>query len=209
MKSHVIAAFVLLAMAGTAAAAERSTYSFEVLLDDSRIGSHEFTVERSGDRTVVQSDAKFDVRFLFITALKYRHSTTEVWDGDCLSRISADTRVNRKRIQVRGEEGDTGFVVETDKGHSAIGECVMTFAYWEPAILEEARLLNPQSGEFLAIEVESLPPQELSIRGQQVVADAYRLTAPKVELTLWYADGRWVGLESVAKGGRILRYRLT
>ena len=47
-------------------------------------------------------------------------------------------------------------------------------------------------------------------RGETVDARAYRLVARNVELTVWYSDDEeWLGLESVAKGGRIIRYELT
>jgi hypothetical protein len=48
------------------------------------------------------------------------------------------------------------------------------------------------------------------VRGDKVVAAAYRVKARNTELTVWYSDeNEWLGLESVAKGGRIVRYELT
>ena len=86
----------------------------------------------------------------------------------------------------------------------------MTFAYWNPNFLEQSRLLNPQSGEYMPVNVEPLGKQEVMVRGDTVVAQAYRLTARNTELTVWYSDdNEWLGLESVAKGGRIIRYELT
>ena len=86
----------------------------------------------------------------------------------------------------------------------------MTFAYWNPLFLEQTRLLNPQTGEFLDISVEEVAKELIEIRGLPVSATRFRLTASELEVSLWYSsDNRWLALESVAKGGRIIRYELS
>ena len=39
-------------------------------------------------------------------------------------------------------------------------------------------------------------------------ATRHRLSAPNLQIDLWYADGRWVALEAPTPGGRTLRYEL-
>ena len=83
----------------------------------------------------------------------------------------------------------------------------MTFAYWNPDFLEQPRLLNPQTGEYVDVRVENLGEETLDFRGQSVAATRFNLKADEVDLTLWYStDDEWLGLESVAKGGHIIRY---
>ena len=65
------------------------------------------------------------------------------------------------------------------------------------------------SGVFLS-ELTGTAAQPIVVRGEEVPASVYRVTAEKMELTLWYSrDDEWLALESVAKGGRIIRYELT
>lgn len=86
----------------------------------------------------------------------------------------------------------------------------MTFAYWNPEFLEQPQLLNPQTGEFVDIRVEEVGNELLEIRGQTVAATRFSLKAREVDLTLWYSsDDEWLALESVAKGGHIIRYELS
>ena len=100
--------------------------------------------------------------------------------------------------------------VAVDGEEQALDDCVMTFAYWDPRFLRESRLLNPQSGEYVAVDVESLGRQEVIVRGAPMQASAYRVRARATELVVWYSDDdEWLGLESVARGGRIIRYELT
>lgn len=204
----VVTALVPMTVSGTAI--ESRSWEFEVSLDGSPIGYHRFELVPADDGHEVISEASFDVRFLFFNAFRYRHKNTESWSDGCLERIESQTRENDKRFSVTGERDSGGFYIESVGGQQALDSCVMTFAYWNPEFLRQTRLLNPQSGEYLPVTVESLGRRSLVVRGEVVSAAAYRLTARETELTVWYSDdNEWLGLESAAKGGRIIRYELT
>ena len=49
---------------------------------------------------------------------------------------------------------DGSFTVVTGEQPAYLPECVMSFAYWNPDFLEQPRLLNPQTGEYVAVQVE-------------------------------------------------------
>ena len=86
----------------------------------------------------------------------------------------------------------------------------MSFAYWNPRFLEQPRLLNPQTGEYVVVEVEELGRDVVELDGREIPARSVRLTARQMDITLWYSeDAEWLALESVAKGGRIIRYELS
>lgn len=185
-------------------------WNFDVYLDDKKVGKHIFTVSEVGGVKHVQSKANFKVKILFIAAYRYEHSAAERWTDDCLVEFDASTNTNGKRTQVSGEQTSAGFVVERGDTRTELPECVMTFAYWNPDFLEQPRLLNPQTGEYVDVDVEQAGEEMLDVRGQLVVARRIRLTANDVDLTLWYSpDDEWLALESVAKGGRIIRYELS
>ena len=186
------------------------SWEFSVLLDGDPIGYHRFELQPAANGLELTSEASFDVSFLFINAFRYRHTNREVWEDGCLRRIEANTRQNGKRFVVNGERVDDQFVLKSGGSVDPLGDCVMTFAYWNPGFLRESQLLNPQSGEYLPVDVEPLGKQPVTVRGEQVLARAWRVTARNTDLTVWYSDNNeWLGLESVAKGGRILRYELT
>ena len=202
--------FLAVSLPAAAMVDEPKTWTFAVHLDDSRIGYHRFDVLPADGGVEVISEARFDVKFLFFNAFQYRHSNREAWDGRCLQRIESETRENDREFAVVGQREEGAFVIDTGDSAQAIDSCVMTFAYWNPAFLEQSRLLNPQSGEYMPVDVQSLGKQEVIVRGGTMVASAYRVKARNTELTVWYSDdNEWLGLESVAKGGRIIRYELT
>ena len=196
-------------------AAEASTkaqrsWQFSVLLDGSPIGFHRFDLKSRDSGLEVRSEASFDVRFLFINAFRYRHSNRELWEGECLRVIESSTRQNGKEFAVSGERLPEGLQIEANGRSDRLDGCVMTFAYWNPRFLEQSRLLHPQTGEYMSVDVQPLGREELMVRGEPVIASAYKVKARDVDITVYYsADDEWLGLASVAKGGRIIRYVLT
>lgn len=205
----VLLGVIASASASTMSAVDKSM-SFDVFLDDSRIGYHRFDFDDLGEGgagALVTSEAKFDVKFLFITAFRYRHTAAERWVGGCLDTLDARTNANGQRVEVTGARTASGFVVQNGAAAEALPDCVMTFAYWNPGFLEQSRLLNPQTGEYLDVDIEPQGPEAIRLSGKQVVAERYRITARDTDLTVWYSpDKEWLALESVAKGGRIIRY---
>jgi len=158
----------------------------------------------------VVSEASFDVKFLFVTAFSYRHNARENWTGGCLEEIEAHTHSNGKELNVVGERTGGAFVIDTGEQEARLPECVMSFAYWNPGFLDQPRLLNPQTGEYVEVEVEELGKDIVRLDGREVSARSVRLTARQMDITLWYSENaEWLALESVAKGGRILRYELS
>ena len=206
----IVGLFLAVATSPTLAdTTDAKAMEFDVFLDGKKIGYHRFEIDGSESDAAVRSEASFDVKFLFITAFKYRHVATESWTGGCLKAIEASTDSNGKQLQLFGERIETGFVVDNGAEEAQLPECVMTFAYWNPEFLEQARLLNPQTGEYLDVNVTELGDDVVEIGGRQVSARSVRLTARKMDITLWYSsDEQWLALESVAKGGRIIRYEL-
>lgn len=212
MRTVGIIAVVLpvLASAPFALAGDSRSWEFSVLLDGSEIGRHRFELQHNGDLQEVRSEASFDVRFLFFTAFQYRHSNREVWSDGCLRRIESRTRQNNERQDVVGALVDDTFVVEREEGRVELGDCIMTFAYWNRDFLEQSRLLNPQTGQYVPVDVQPLGERAIDVRGESVDAKAWRIKAENIELTVWYsASDEWLGLESVARGGKVLRYVLT
>lgn len=187
----------------------RKQWQFDVALDGKPIGSHTFELRRDGSQQVLTTEASFDVKFLFITAFRYRHKNTEVWNDGCLSRIDATTDSNGEQFNVRGEISDESFAVLASEGPTTLPGCVQTFAYWNPDILESQKLLNSQTGEYEDVTATLEGREQLTVAGESVDTVRYRLSAEAGDITLWYAtdDNTWVGLEAPAKGGRTLNYR--
>jgi len=201
-------ALAALCLALPAAGSESGTWTFRVLLDDREIGEHRFTLRDRGEERELLSEARFDVRLLFVNAYRYRHEALERWAGNCLQALAARTETNGERLAVSATAREGRLLVERPAAREAHEGCVMSFAYWNPQILKAERLLNSQTGELLPVSVTPLGDETRSVRGEPRVAQRYRVQAPGLRIDLWYAEGRWIALEAPAAGGRRLRYEL-
>lgn len=184
---------------------------FRVLLDDKHIGYHTFTINNDGAATVVDVKAEFDVRVLFIRAYSYVHENVETWEGGCLSRIDAKTDDNGKRFKVSGQKTNDAFeLVTLDRSQSLSHDCIKTFAYWDRDFLNQSRLLNAQTGEYIDVNVEALGKRSFELSDSVAVADGFRIVADEdnLSISVWYQEksNRWLALESALPGGKTLRY---
>lgn len=207
---YILIAFTVLG-ANSVLAGRLQEWRFKVYLDDKWIGYHNFRLAPQGNGNhQLDIDARFDVKFLFINAYRYHHSNTEQWQRQCLKSIRSSTDDNGNRFSVRGAANGDRFYLNKGAGRSALPNCVMSFAYWNPAILTADRLLNAQTGDYVEVTVIPLGQQQITVRGQPVLANHFRLLADKAAIDLWYsADSyRWLALQSTAAGGRKIRYQM-
>lgn len=211
----LLAALTLLATPGIAAASaiaassEAQEWTFRVLLDDREIGTHRYSVVEQDEELLVESRARFSVKLLFVEAYRYVHEARERWRGDCLESIEARTDDNGRELRLRGRRDGGGLVIATGDGGNSLRGCVMSFAYWNPAILQQSKLLNMQTGEHVDIRIEALGSELLPVRGGNLTARRYALHADDFRIDVWYTpDDRWVRLESRTASGQRLRYEI-
>jgi hypothetical protein len=203
----LLAAIVLVA-AGAAAQAESDAWKFRVLLDGSEIGRHDFVLHATDQGRELRSQARLDVRVLFVSVYSYVHDAVERWDGNCLQSLSSRTQTNGERESVNATVRAGRLLVERGDTRDQHEGCVMTFAYWNPQVLKAQRLLNSQTGELVPVTVTARGQDTIQLRGQPLAAQRFRISGPSLQIDLWYAGERWVGLEAPAQGGRRLRYEL-
>ena len=185
-------------------------WAFNVYLDKSKIGSHTFTFN---DNTLV-SRAKFNVKVLFIEAYKYDHTSKEQWQNDCLTNIDVNTIEDKITTNVKGKKVTSGFEISDGKASQTLPECVMTFAYWNPKILDQSKLLNPQNAEYLDTTFTKLGTAKIDVKGKPTETTHYKLSGAlngvkKLNIELWYNQNNdWVALKSVTPEGYNIIYKL-
>ena len=198
----------LLTMLSSVAMAQE--WAFDVFLDKNKIGKHSFTLINN----TLTSKAKFNVKVLFINAYQYNHTAVEQWQGDCLSGLEAHTVENKVTTDVRGAKNATGFEVGDGKTKQTLPACSMTFAYWNPKILEQKQLLNPQNAEYLNTTVEKLANETITVKGKPTETTHYKLKGAldgknKLNIELWYnLSNEWVALKSTTPEGYNINYKL-
>ena len=211
MKAWLLA--VLLLTQAQATQAQERVWDFEVRLDGKPIGSHRFTLSQQGEERTLVTQADFRVSFLGIVVYRYHHENTERWRGECLISMDAHTMDDGKpsRVLARSEAAGLQIDVNGKLATPPTQACLMSFAYWNPALLTQApaRLLNSQNGRIESVQISRLADSRIEVRGAQQTAQRWRITGVDAPIELWYSpQGDWLALESQVRGGRVLQYRL-
>ena len=197
--------------------AETKDWAFDVYLDNKLIGFHSFKLSNNN----LLSDAKFKVNFLFLTAYEYQHTSNEQWNDDCLTSLDATTKENKTLSKVKAYLDNGNFFVngnvdKNEKNRSLTG-CVMSFAYWNPKILTQTKLLNPQNGEYLDVSFKQESDKKIDFRGEIKNVKAFHLYGnsseslpdkPKIDILIWYDNNNdWLGLRSITPEGFTISYK--
>jgi len=182
-------------------------WEFDAVLNDKVIGQHTFIYE--GEKTV--SDANFKFEYLFMDFI-YQHQSTETWQGDCLKTISSKTDDDGDLYEVTGHIGTDRFLVTTINKTTELPSCVMTFAYGNPKILDQKKLMNAQNGEYLDVDIQFLREESHMVKGKDILTDLWQIEAKGDDgdllVHLWYDKNmNWVSLKSQTPIGD-MQYKL-
>ena len=76
-------------------------------------------------------------------------------------------------------------------------------------MLKQSKLLNAQMGEYAEVQIKSLGKEIIKVKNENIEADSYRITAPKINIQIWYKDNKeWVKLESITPDNHHIVYIL-
>ena len=188
---------------------QHKTWRFDVYLDDKPIGYHQFVFSQIDNESHMKITAEFDVRFLFFSVYTYAHDNTEVWQGNCLASLRSNTLDNGEKVFVELTRENDSTLIKSSKGVSQISQCIRSFAYWNPEILDTSQLLNAQTGELIDIEFSYIGNETIRLNDQQLNSKRYRILGENLSIDLWYSsNNHWLALQSTTEDGYQLRYQL-
>ena len=182
-------------------------WKFDAVLNEKVIGQHTFVYE--DDRTI--SNANFKFEYLFMDFI-YQHKSTETWEGNCLKTILSNTDDDGDLYEVSGYIGTDQFLVTSNNKTKELTSCVMTFAYGNPKILDQKKLMNSQNGEYLDVDIQFLREENHMVRGKDILTELWQIEARGDDgdllVHLWYDKNmNWVGLKSTTPIGD-MQYKL-
>ena len=182
-------------------------WEFDAVLNDKVIGQHTFIYE--DEKTV--SDANFKFEYLFMDFI-YQHKSSETWQGNCLKTISSRTDDDGDMYDVSGYMEANQFMVTTNNKTSELPLCIMTFAYGNPKILDQKKLMNSQNGEYLDVDIQFLREENHMVKGKDILTDLWQIEAKGDDggllVYLWYDKNmNWVSLKSQTPIGD-MQYKL-
>jgi hypothetical protein len=151
----------------------------------------------------VSADAKVTVSWTVFSYV-YEFHGKELWRDGRFEQLESRAVDGGKQLSLSVKRADGGFQVVTKaKGRPAtVSDVQLTTNYWrEPTVGTDARaiaVLDADTGKLYDEKIERLGQQELTIGGQRIATNAYRLKG-KLDVELWFdAQGflvRQVGKE--------------
>lgn len=203
-----IFAGILAALLCASAAARE--WAFDVSADGIPIGTYAFVLNENGASRRLVADASYRVHLLVVDAFRYEHHDDETWQGDCLVRLATRTVEQGRTTTVTGSADGDAFVLDGPRGRESLPACSMTFAWWNPRILQQKALINAQTGALTPVTVTPLGRDRIEVRGTTVDATRYRMETERTVTDVWYSsEDEWLALRSTTRaGGHTLTYRL-
>jgi hypothetical protein len=210
VRSGIVAVVLLIASAEPARAQAPATLDFSVERNETEIGSHRIRFAREDDRLIVETDVSIHVTVAFITVYRFTHHAREVWEGERLVALDAETDDDGTphRLTVR-VDGDTLRVTHNGVESRVPGGLIPT-SLWNRAIVRQTTLLGTLRGDAMPTQVTALGPSPVVVAGKEVAADGFLIDAsPDYKRWVWYdADGRLVAVRLEGRDGSQVRYRL-
>ena len=132
----------------------------------------------------------------FVSAYRYEHEAVERWQGGCLRALQSRTVTNGERVVVSARDAGGQLTVDRPGGRDVHPGCVLSFAYWDPRILEARALLNSQTGELVPVQVTRMGPEAVTVAGTRACSPRVTASAaPDCRST----SGTWASAGSPSK----------
>ena len=187
------------------------TLNFTVYRDDVPIGYHSFNFRPQGEQLEVEIDVDLEVKLMFVTAFKFTHFASELWEGGRLVHMESESDDDGSPYKVNVRRQGDGMLVEVNGEKKLAPGNILPSNLWNRAILTEDKILHPVVGRVLPLQVTQLGQRDVEISGEVVSADGFKIDGGgQFQRELWYGpDGRLVevGFNASRDGSRIT-YRL-
>ncbi|WP_417520121.1 DUF6134 family protein [Minwuia sp.] len=173
-------------------------YDFNIHALGSRAGHHRVAFARDGDLLNVDIDIRLKIKVPLFGTFGYTQQVQEVWRGDQLVRLRAETDDGKKHDIVTAELTPNGKLATNS---TRLGLKMLPGHLWPASSIWKASSANHQG--FLDLTRGNVRPTEISYIGKETIqvlgrsrsAQRYAVKSRRVLEVLYGLDGEWLGLE--------------
>jgi hypothetical protein len=208
-----VAAAIFTTGISTAAIPTDGEIAFQVLRENSDIGSHSLSFRLEGNDLHVKVAIDLEVGFGPITLFEYSHRNHEIWRDGRLFSLESETNDDGDKYRVRvRRDGEKLLVKATSmESYHAPMDAIPT-SYWHPETVTQTHLLNTQTGEMVEVEITPRGEESIAVGGEDRPAMKYEVSGDQ-DLQLWYEPsgqpiGQLLKLAFNARGSEIDYKRL-
>ncbi len=156
----------------------------EILRNNEVIGYNNYFFERSGEKTIVKSQYKFEVKLLSATIFKVEGNGEEIYLNENLISFQSKTLQNKKVkfVNLKIDKKNKKFDI---KGSSYTGEASVKNIignWWSHKILQAESQISPISGSIKEQIVTFIGKENIIINGKQYETEHFKLTSKDMDL---------------------------
>lgn len=207
MRHPVLLAALLLLVALPAWAAcdaPEGKIAYAVNWGDERIGTDEIEYHHDGDKLLVRTRMEVKASMLFVTVLRMKHESEEVWIDGKLRSFRGRTVDNGDIFEVVIEPASDGFKVTRNGESRIVPAGFLPGSPWCTDVLSPLgprTLVDLVKGKVGTVEVVRRPDETLNVGGQAVTAQHYDMVG-ELQRESWFdAQGRFLRARVPAKLG--------
>lgn len=191
----------------TGGALEDGTLSFTVTRNGKPIGSHVYSFDRQGNRTVVEIRTNIDFRLFSLPVYRFKHESREIWNGNQLVRLSSSTDDNGEPIALTIRAEGPVLKVGGQDTSVEVDSRAVPASLWNRDVVERERLLDTVNGAVMKTSATDLGDDTVTVGGETVPARRFRLSG-EYNRELWYdrRDGTLVRVLFKADDGSDVEY---
>ena len=180
---------------------------FDILREGKPVGFHKVVREVDDALINVTVTSRIEVRFLTLTLYRFEYDAQETWDELGLRTLRVVLDDDGDTREFEGRRRDDVFEWVSDGVRYRHPMPVFPTNHWNPAVLEQDKVLNTLTGEMDQVEIMAVGREAFLLAARTTQATRYRYSG-QLELESWYDDwGQWVGMRFETEDGSTIEYR--
>jgi hypothetical protein len=166
-------------------AGDGGEYTFTVLKDGEPVGRHRFAFECQGDRIEIEEATTIEVRLALIPIYAFEHQGRQVWEDGRAILIDATTNDNGEKLDIAVRPNGEGYVRTVNGRVDTFDQSTAVLAYWNKDTLGHHAFFSVVEDKVLDVSFQFVGPEEITLAGQGLEADHYRMVGDE-ERDLWF-----------------------
>jgi Family of unknown function (DUF6134) len=188
MLASSLLAFIAIdpSLADTSAPPAKTTRTFDIVRENSKIGTDVVEIEKQGDMTTVNFKTHISV-VIVIEVYHYEHMSSETWKGDQFVSFKSQTDDNGKKHVLSATADGDKIQFEIDGKHSEGPKTVLPASFWNKSFLDAHEMFDEANGKRLSVKASDLGEETVTVHGTKRKAHHYKISGD-LERDVWF-DG--------------------